>query len=161
MVIYTSVPVAFNLFHLDCGVLSCHFSDSPIPMQRIWTSSIAVCYGMVLLLQQVEGDTSDCSDQLLLWPTSKQINEYTSKWAHLPFLWKPFLTTWNAYGNIYLFFHEPRDPKSLWHIILNILCGIKLKTEEVPEVKKHVTSLVLTSLSTTDEWFCFPKASGA
>lgn len=35
---------------------------------------------------------------------------------------------------------------------------MKSKTEEVPKVIQHVTSLVLTSLSTTDEWFCFPKS---
>lgn len=33
-------------------------------------------------------------------------------------------------------------------------------TEEVPEVMKHVTSLALTSLPTSDEWLCFPKLTG-
>lgn len=34
--------------------------------------------------------------------------------------------------------------------MLNILCGMKLRTEVIPEVIIYVMSLVLTSLSTTN-----------
>lgn len=41
--------------------------------------------------------------------------------------------------------------------MVNILCGMKLKTEEVPEVIIHIPNLVLISLLAVNE--CFSQTS--